>query len=227
MAGPPTNHPVPSTIPDYELDKSHPLTPTNALIIHLAPALNAHGPSKIEDLTPRLHSLFSPTSGITDDARLSAYEVSSLSPPPPVKYMIEKRNPLGTHMAILDGGGHEVGEWKLPVLKHDGGEGQFLFPSSVPGVDAVVKETVELKDVESKANSGEATIRDVHHDRQGKEKKKIEAFIRNGMMHLWEVDADRQGEGDHQRSLFKVRYIYLTPISPCFRLEGIRFIDAM
>ncbi|RDL38780.1 uncharacterized protein BP5553_03120 [Venustampulla echinocandica] len=200
MADPSTTHSIPSSLANYELDKSHPLTPTHALVVHLPTPLNTHSPSKIEDLTPRLHSLFSPTLGITDGALLSAHKVSNLSPPPPVKYKIAKRNHIGTHLALLDVQGHEIGEWKLPILRHDGGKGQLLFPSGVPGVDEGVKESLKLKYVESTANSGEVTMGS-HH---GQGKRKLEAFVKNGVVYLWEVDADRHGEGPHKRSLFKV-----------------------
>jgi hypothetical protein len=89
-------------------DLYHPLSPNRALAIHLPSPLTIHKPSSIQDLTTRLP--YSPTQGITYEHLFSAHKAAIVSPSPPIEYVLEKQNLLGTLLAILDTEGNEVAE---------------------------------------------------------------------------------------------------------------------
>ncbi|KAH6665612.1 hypothetical protein B0J14DRAFT_660323 [Halenospora varia] len=139
MAQPPV--PPPGSIMEIPVDLSHPLIPTRALAIHFPPPLKTHQPSQIQDLTPRMSTLWTAASGITDENLLSAHKASIVSPPPQVRYTLEKQNMLGTHLAILDAEGTEIAGWNHPILSF-GGKTTIKFPHAGDG-----KESMEIKKV--------------------------------------------------------------------------------
>ncbi len=188
------------------LDLNRPLSPTRALAIQLPSLLNTHRPSSIQDLTSRLPSLFSPTQGITTENLLSAHKASILTPSPPVRYLLERQNLIGTHLAILDAEGNEVAEWRLPILRFGRGVGDVVevkFPRGSGEAEVMEMRRV----VEGKENQGREREKDrelvaglgyphAHH-------RRAESFVKDGVGYLWEVEPESQ----HQKTLFKVCFV--------------------
>jgi hypothetical protein len=182
------------------LDLNHPLSPNRALAIHLPSPLTTHKPSSIQDLTTRLPSLYSPTQGITNEHLLSAHKATIVSPSPPIDYVLEKQNLLGTHLAILDAEGNELAEWRLPVLRFRRGVGNVVevkFPRG--GGEAEVMEMRRLTEGKGREKEKELPVpigthhHHVHH-------RHAESFVKDGIAFLWEAEP----EALYQKALFKV-----------------------
>jgi hypothetical protein len=193
------HHPAPNafTLP---LDLNHPLSPNRALAIHLPSPLTTHKPSSIQDLTPRLPSLYSPTQGITNEHLLSAHKASLVSPSPPIDYVLEKQNLIGTHLAILDAEGNEVAEWRLPVLRLGRGVGNVVevkFPRG--GGEADLMEMRRLTEGKGKERERELPVPiGVHHSHH--HHRHAEGFVKDGVAFIWEPEP----EVLYQKVLFKV-----------------------
>lgn len=122
------------------IDTHKPLTPTHALSI----THTKHGQIIIQDLTPSLPSLFSPSTGLAVE---EATKLIDGTPAPPTLYTLKKENFLGTHMTVHDKEGKEIAEWKNPILSlHagkvtikflDGEVGQKLVEVNPIGHDAI------------------------------------------------------------------------------------------
>jgi hypothetical protein len=199
MATPPP-HPQPNAF-NIPLDLNHPLSPNRALAIHLPSPLTTHRPSSIQDLTARLPSLFSPTQGITNEHLLSAHKAAILTPPPPLRYLLEKQNLIGTHLAVLDAEGNEVAEWRLPMLRFGSGVGDVVeakFPRG--GGEAEVMEMRRVVEGSEKGKEREhelvAAMAYPHHTLH----RRAESFVKDGVGYLWEVEPESQ----YQKVLFKV-----------------------
>jgi hypothetical protein len=167
------------------VDVTHPLTPTRALAIHLPAPQITHRPSQIQDLTPRLPTLFSTSLGITDENLLSAHKASIVSPPPQVRYTLERQNLLGTHLAILDVEGNEIAGWNHPVLSFGMGSGKTKV--KFPG-----ERVLEMRKIVEK---GKERVGSKHHNH-----RHAESFEKDGVTYLWEAGEN----GFHQKALFKV-----------------------
>lgn len=192
-------HPNAFTLP---LDLNHPLSPNRALSIHLPSPLTTHKPSSIQDLTSRLPSLYSPTQGITKEHLLSAHKAALISPTPPIDYVLEKQNLLGTHLAILDAEGNEVAEWRLPILRFGRGVGDVVevkFPRG--GGEADLMEMRRLTEGKGKERERERELPvpiGMHHGHH--HHRHAEGFVKDGIAFLWEAEP----EGVYQKVLFKV-----------------------
>ncbi|KAH8792789.1 hypothetical protein F5882DRAFT_399516, partial [Hyaloscypha sp. PMI_1271] len=194
---------IPTTYPNafnLPLDLNHPLSPNRALAIHLPSPLTTHKPSSIQDLTTRLPSLYSPTQGITNEHLLSAHKATIVSPSPPIDYVLEKQNLLGTHLAILDAEGNEVAEWRLPILRFRRGVGNVVevkFPRG--GGEAEVMEMRRLTEGKGKEKDKELPVPiGTHHDHV--HHRHAESFVKDGIAFLWEPEP----EALYQKALFKV-----------------------
>jgi hypothetical protein len=98
--------PQAETVP---LDTHKPLTPTHALSI----THTKHHTILVQDLTPSLSSLFSPSTGLAIE---EATKLIDGTPAPPTLYTLKKENLLGSHMKVHDKEGKEVAEWRTPIL---------------------------------------------------------------------------------------------------------------
>jgi hypothetical protein len=98
--------PQAETVP---MDTHKPLTPTHAVSI----THTKHHTILIQDLTPSLSSLFSPSTGLAIE---EATKLIDATPAPPTLFTIKKENLLGSHMTVHDKEGKEVAEWKNPIL---------------------------------------------------------------------------------------------------------------
>ena len=182
------------------LDLNHPLSPNRALAIHLPSPLTTHKPSLIQDLTPRLPSLYSPTQGITNEHLLSAHKAAIISPTPRTDYVLEKQNVVGTHLAILDAEGNEVAEWRLPILRFAMGFGKVVevrFPRG--GGEADVMEMRRLTEGNGKERDLEIPVPTGHHHHV--HQRHAESFVKDGIAFLWEAEP----EALYQKALYKVR----------------------
>jgi hypothetical protein len=184
------------------LDLNYPLSPNRALAVHLPTALTTHKPSSIQDLTAWLLYLYSPTQGITNEHLLSAHKAAIISPSPPIDYVLEKQNLLGTHLAILDAEGNEVAEWKIPIMRFGRGVGgvvEVRFP--LGGGEAEIMEMRRLTEGKGKGREQEqelpllAGLQHPHHHH-----RHAEGFVKNGVAFLWEAEP----ETSYQKALFKV-----------------------
>jgi hypothetical protein len=144
----PTTQPHHTNAFNLPLNLYHPLSSNRALAIHLSSPLTTHKPSSIQDLTARLPSLYSPTQGITNEHLLSAHKAAIVSPSPPLDYILEKQNLLGTHLAILDAEGNEVAEWKIPIVRLGRGVGNVVEVRFPRWCEAEVMEMRRLTDGE-------------------------------------------------------------------------------
>jgi hypothetical protein len=197
-----TTHHGNSNAFNLPLDLNHPLCPNRALAVHLPAPLTTHKPSSIQDLTARLPYLYSPTHGITKEHLLSAHKAAIISPSPPIDYVLEKQNLLGTHLAILDAEGNEVAEWKIPIMRLGRGVGDVVevkFP--LGGGESEVMEMRRLTEGKGKGGDQEQELpllaglqHPQHHHRHA------EAFVKNGVAFLWEAEP----EALYQKALFKV-----------------------
>ncbi|KAE9371336.1 hypothetical protein N431DRAFT_426003, partial [Stipitochalara longipes BDJ] len=182
------------------LDLNHPLSPNRALSIHLPSPLTTHKPSSIQDLTSRLPSLYSPTQGITNEHLLSAHKATIASPSPPINYVLEKQNLIGTHLAILDAEGNEIAEWRLPILRLGRGVGNVVevkFPHG--GGEAEIMEMRKLTEGKGKERDKEVPVpASVHHHHI--HQRHAESFVKDGIAFLWEAEP----EALCQKALFKV-----------------------
>jgi len=175
---------------EIPVDVIHPLEPTRALAIHLPAPLITHHPSQIQDLTSRLPSLFSRNLGITDENLLSAHKASTLSPPPPIRYVLEKQNLLGTHLAILDAEGNEIADWKHPLLTLGFGSGktEIKFPGENKNLE--IKKVDESRGKEKSGSSHGLPYGHRHAER----------FVNEGTIYFWETEP----VSSHQLALLKV-----------------------
>jgi hypothetical protein len=195
---PPTMYPSAFSLP---LDLNHPLSPNRALAIHLRSPLTTLKPSSIQDLTSRLPSLYSPTEGITNEHLLAARKATIVSPSPPIDYVLEKQNVIGTHLAILDAEGNELAEWRLPILKLLKGIGKVIevkFPHGAGEADLM--EMRRLTEGKGEERDKEVPIPagvQHHHVHQ----RHAESFVKGGIAFLWEAEP----EVLCQKALFKVR----------------------
>jgi hypothetical protein len=198
------------------LDLNHPLSPNRALAVHLPSPLTTHKPSSIQDLTARLPNLYSPTQGITNEHLLSAHKAAIISPSPPIDYVLEKQNLLGTHLAILDAEGNEVAEWKIPIVRLGRGVGdviEFKFP--LGGGEAEVMEMRRLTEGKEKGKEGEQELPLVAGLQQHpRHHRHAEGFVKGGVAFLWEAEP----EALYQKALFKV----CLPKIPKFLIWGER-----
>ena len=184
---------------DISIDSSHHLEPTRALAVHLPSPHSTHQPSEIQDLTPRLQTLFSTASGITDENLLSAHKASIVPPHPQIRYSLERQNLLGTHLAILDVEGNEIANWKHPILSLGAGSGtmEITFPR-----DGEEPEKLEIrKVVDSKGKEKTGHLR--HHH--------VQNFVKDGVRYFWREES----HGNYQKALFKVgsRLLFLSSSS--------------
>lgn len=174
---------------DIPVDILRPLDPTRALAIHLPAPLKTHHPSQIQDLTPRLPTLFSRNLGITDEHLLSAHKASIVYPHPQTRYTLEKQNLLGTHLAILDVEGNEIANWNHPFLSLGMGSGktEIEFPGAMKLEIKKVKETKGEKLSRSHSNGHR------HH-------RRAERYVKDGPTYFWEAEP----EDPHQLALMQV-----------------------
>lgn len=186
------------------LDLNHPLSPNRALAVHLPAPLTTHKPASIQDLTNRLPYLYSPTQGITNEHLLSAHKATIVSPSPPIDYVLEKQNILGTHLAILDAEGNEVAEWRLPVLRFGRGVGNVVevkFPRG--GGEAEVMEMRRLTEGKGKEKEKDLSLPIGIHHYHGHHRH-AESFVKDGVAFLWEPEP----EALCQKALFKVFFFF-------------------
>jgi hypothetical protein len=178
---------------DIPTDSTHPLEPNRALAIRLPAPHATHRPSEIHDLTPRLQTLFSTASGITDENLLSAHKASIVSPPPQIRYSLERQNLLGTHLAILDVEGNEIANWKHPILSLGVGSGttEITFPRE--GEKPTKIEIKKVVDSKGKEKTGY-----LHHHH-------VQNFILDGVRYFWKEEAGVI----YQKALFKVSSLIL------------------
>jgi hypothetical protein len=102
------------------IDTHTPLAPTRALSI----THTKHHTILIQDLTPSLSSLFSPSTGLAIE---EATKLIDGTPAPPTLYTLKKENLLGSHMTVHDNEGKEVAEWKNPILSLHAGKITIKF----------------------------------------------------------------------------------------------------
>ncbi|KAE8447082.1 hypothetical protein EG329_011066 [Mollisiaceae sp. DMI_Dod_QoI] len=176
---------------DIPIDVNHPLEPTRALAIHLPAPLKTHHPSQIQDLTPRLPTLFSRTLGIADENLLSAHKASIMSPQPQIRYTLEKQNLLGTHLAILDVEGNEIADWKQPVLSLGIGNSKMEIRFPGEGEKLEIKRVTGSTD-KGKVGHGLGYSHGLRHQ--------AERFVKDGTTYFWEA----KPEANHQLALLKV-----------------------
>ncbi|KAH8808806.1 hypothetical protein F5884DRAFT_858327 [Xylogone sp. PMI_703] len=191
-----SSYPNAFTLP---LDVNNLLTPNRALAIHLSASLSTHQLSKIQDVTSYLPILFSEKHGITTENLLSAHKVCIISPPPPLRYTLEKQNLIGTHLAVLDAEGNEVAEWKHPVLSFSRSAGEIVqvkFPRGGGEAELMeMRRLVEGRDGEYKEREYVHSVPAAHL-----RPRHAESFVKDGIAFLWEAEQDTK----HQKALFKV-----------------------
>jgi hypothetical protein len=117
------------------LDTQTPLAPTHALSI----THTKHHTILIQDLTPFLSSLFSPSTGLAIE---EATKLIDGTPAPPTLYTLKKENLLGSHMTVHDKEGKEVAEWKNPILSLHAGKVTIKFLDGEAG-----QKTVEVNSI--------------------------------------------------------------------------------
>jgi hypothetical protein len=139
------------------LDTQTPLAPTHALSI----THTKHHTILIQDLTPFLSSLFSPSTGLAIE---EATKLIDGTPAPPTLYTLKKENLLGSHMTVHDKEGKEVAEWKNPILSLHAGK-------------------VTIKFLDGEAGQKTVEVNSIGHDRIS------ESFDLNKKTYVWEAES--------------------------------------
>lgn len=139
------------------IDTHTPLAPTHALSI----THTKHHTILIQDLTPSLSSLFSPSTGLAIE---EATKLIDGTPAPPTLYTLKKENLLGSHMTVHDNEGKEVAEWKNPILSLHAGK-------------------VTIKFLDAEVGQKMVEVNPIGHDRIS------ESFHLNNKTYVWETES--------------------------------------